>query len=194
MRLLGFRRRVDVGIYEPPAPVTPPPLNEQIDEGVLIAGAAIRMAVKNKGILRTLRDRSDYDGAWYDQRVRKELRRLADEKAQDANRVTEEIAYARGRSGKGEHASDFRGIDVVQLERRLVLLWRLDARFRQLADDDEYVHTLAVASREMASSEIADSVKAAALRELGPVDRLSEDERAKQLQGVKDDLAKLLPE
>ncbi|MEO8528797.1 MAG: hypothetical protein ABI435_06940 [Pseudolysinimonas sp.] len=164
-----------------------------IDEGVLIAAAAIRMAVKNKGILRTLRDRSDYDGAWYDQRVRKELRRLAEEKAEDADRVTAEIGGARGRSGKGEHASDFRGIDVARLERRLLLLRGLDDRFRELAEDADYVHTLAVASRELASSEIADSVKATALRELGPVDRLSDDERATQLRILKDDLANLLP-
>lgn len=164
-----------------------------IDEGVLIAGAAIRMAVKNKGILRTLRDRSDYDGAWYDQRVRKELRRLADEKAQDAERVTHEIGSARGRSGKGEHASDFRSIDVSRLERRRLLLTGLDARFRELAEDADYVHTLATASREMASSEISDSVKAAALRERGPVDRLTDDERETQLRRLKDDLANLLP-
>ncbi|MDM4763377.1 hypothetical protein QT381_10190 [Galbitalea sp. SE-J8] len=55
------RRRRDLGTYEAPAPVEPPPVERVVDDGVLIAESSVRMTLRNRIVVDALRDRLDLD-------------------------------------------------------------------------------------------------------------------------------------
>ena len=58
-----------------------------VDEGMLIALSAVRMAVKNGIIVGALRDHSDYDPERYAALARHELEQVARENDEDSTRV-----------------------------------------------------------------------------------------------------------
>lgn len=155
MALFRKRRRVDVGRYVAPAPRPELPVDELVDEGVLIAGSALRLAVKNGIVLRALRDRADYDEAEALDAVRHELRDLAEEKDDDASRIADAREDATGRSGKAVHQSDYRAGDLGTLKRREDVSRGLADRLRELSDDTEYLRDMYARANEAALDELS---------------------------------------
>ncbi len=155
MALFRKRRRVDVGRYVAPAPRPEVPVDELVDEGVMIAGAALRLAIKNGIVLRALRDRADFDETAALDAVRTELWDLAVEKEDDAQRIADARDDARDRSGKAVHQSDYRAGDLHTLERREEVSRGLAERLRQLSSDDEYVRAVYARANEAALDELS---------------------------------------
>jgi hypothetical protein len=112
------RGRVDVGRYEAPEPTEPPPVEEIAEEGVLIAASAVRMAVKNRQIVRALRDRDDYSEKAAVSAAREVFRALAREKREDVERLDDIIEHTRDRPGRATHQTDYRKADADNLDRR----------------------------------------------------------------------------
>lgn len=154
------RGRVDVGRYEAPDPVTPPPVEEIAEEGLLIAASAVRMAVKNRQIVRALRDRDDYSEKAAVKAAREVFTALAREKRDEVARLDDIIAYARDRPGRALHQTDYRKGDAELLERREQVSDILADKLDELAEDDEYLRRIVVAARDAAWEEIGSSIQA----------------------------------
>ncbi|HEY8591024.1 MAG TPA: hypothetical protein VIL55_15870 [Naasia sp.] len=166
---------------------------DQVEEGVMIATSAIRLAAKNDLILRAFRDGTDYNAEAMAQLVRGEILALAEEKEQDATRADEVRRAVRRRWGRARHQHDYRRADRELLERREQVNSLLAARLRALCDDRTYVRTLADQARDAALDEIAYSMrdKARALHSTAMVDEDYPIARTLRMQMIAHDLEEL---
>lgn len=158
------RGRVDVGTYEAPPPSEPLPVEEIAEEGVLIAASAVRMAVKNRQIVRALRDRADYSEKNAVAAAREVFRQLAREKRDEVARLDDIIERVRDKPGRATHQTDYRRGDSGRLEMREQVSDILADRLDELAEDDEYLLGIVTAARDAAWEEIGASIQAKLLR------------------------------
>jgi hypothetical protein len=185
------RRRADVGKFEAPEPTAPATLDELVEDGLLIAESAARMAVKNDVILRALRDRADFRPERARETARDELRRLAVESRGDARRLDHERQRAGSRPGKASHQNDYREGDTGHLARRSEALTALAARLIRLSADDAHLDALVDAARRQAWDEVGSSIAERTAVAWTLTDRLSAAERARRMAQVADDLRAL---
>lgn len=185
------RRRVNLGTFVAPEARPEASLDELVDEGVLIAAAGVRLAVKNLMILKSLRDGLDYDHERYVAAVREELVNLADEKDGDANRVADVRERAMRRAGRPEHHSDYRNIDTATLERREQVSRLLAVRLRERGADDAWAQGIVGDARAAALDEIAASVSATVLGRSILDDEEYRRERPARLRALSEDLFRL---
>jgi hypothetical protein len=61
VRLFRRRPRLNLGKFRAPEPIAEAPIKRVVEEGVLIARNAVRMAVKNRIIVDAARDHLDFD-------------------------------------------------------------------------------------------------------------------------------------
>jgi hypothetical protein len=130
-----------------------------VDEGMLIAIAAVRMALKNRIIVGALRDHTDYVDADYAAWARLELREVARQNDEDSTRVERLGSYLSrtSRSGRGREVENKRR-DVIRLGRRRTLHDHVAERLRALAADDERVAELVEKARADALQEINEAL------------------------------------
>ncbi|MDP3208355.1 MAG: hypothetical protein Q8M65_04325 [Rhodoglobus sp.] len=189
MRWLRRTPRFSLGRYVGPLEMRQASIDEMVDDGVLIAAAATRIAIKNLVILKAMRDRVDYSIERTTSDVRQELNNLGAEKDHDAARLTNESARAALRAGDAEGHSDYRHADAFALERRAEVSRRLADRLRELSRDDEFVGKLVEASHAAAWAEIADSIASRAeLSSVSSHDANYARERGDRLIGLLGDL------
>jgi hypothetical protein len=165
-----------------------------VDEGLLIALSAVRMAVKNHIIVGALREHTDYHESEYAAVAKDELTALAHQNEEDAERVGGRRKHLSKSRWTHELTEDQRH-DLGQLARRRRMHKRLAKALLGVADDDEQVARLVDEAQHDASHEIR---KALAARLIGQtVDRRErnyERLRAARIQDlVRIDLAALLP-
>jgi len=132
-----------------------------VDEGMLIALSAVRMALKNRIIVGALREHVDYDPQRYAAAARHELRAVARENDEDSTRVERlgsHLSRTTG-SGKGREIENKRR-DVIRLGRRRTLHDRVAERLRALAEDDDQVMKLVDTARADALKEINEALAA----------------------------------
>jgi hypothetical protein len=135
-------------------------MEELLEEGELLSASSVRLAVKNRIILGSLRDELAFDEPRNIAAVAEELLALADERDGDAARIALERAAAEERPGWAQDFHDYRTADAAVLARREEYSRLLAARLRELASDEEFARTTAERAREAAWDEIAASVKA----------------------------------
>ncbi|HEY4225491.1 MAG TPA: hypothetical protein VGM70_06725 [Pseudolysinimonas sp.] len=193
MRWFRRRRRVNVGTYTDPIPTPPPSIDAQIDDGVLVALAAVRLAVTNRLIVRSLREGKDYDEERVRLRVTNEILKLAVEKEKDAQRVRRLRRDAKERPGVAEGPGDFRARDAKTLDRRASVSAGLAARLAELATDPAVVGEIAERAHSAFLDEFAVSVArgARAFQDPAASAPLSAMDRNAELQGLADDLDRL---
>jgi hypothetical protein len=159
MAFFRRRRRIDLGTYRAPAPRPPVPVEDMVDEGVMIVSATVRMAVKNLIIVQALRDHVDFDEDAMLLEVRSELLRLADEKREDADRIEQAGEQAEGRFGKARHQWDYHESDLEALDLRQQVSRGLAGRLDDLSHDEAFGRDLVKQARESAFDEFAASVE-----------------------------------
>jgi hypothetical protein len=193
MRLFRRTKRVNVGTYTDPIPVPPPSIEAQIDDGVLVALAAVRLAVTNRLIVRSLRDGQDYDEQRVRERVIQELHKLAVEKEKDAARVRTVLETIGDKPGAADGPADFRARDAKTLKRRAKVSSGLAARLTELATDSVVVGDLASRAHSAFLDEFAVSVVRGARAFETPKGQkpLTAMDRMAQLQTLSDDLEQL---
>lgn len=130
-----------------------------VDEGMLIAMAAVRMALKNLIIVGALREHTDYAAADYTAQARRELHEVARQNDEDSTRVERLGSYLSRttKSGKGREVENKRR-DVIRLGRRRTLHDHVAERLRDLAADDEKVAELVEKARADALAEINEAL------------------------------------
>lgn len=157
-----------------------------VEDAVLLATAAVRIAVKNLLIVRALRDRADFDESWWRSTVEHEFDLLATENETDATRLEGVRAAAKGKHGRARHPADFRARDRPVLKRRIRILRRIATRLREIGADEDAVLALVAEARQNALHEITT-----ARHDPSPRATTDPDERAAGLAFLADDLAAL---
>ncbi|WP_285136364.1 asparagine synthase [Microbacterium sp. lyk4-40-TSB-66] len=92
--------------------------NEAIAEGLSIATAAARLAVRNRILVETIARGGQFDGDVFAEFARAILSALADEQDQAAERVTHQRKRAWGRFSDSSGTHDYRDRDTRNLRRR----------------------------------------------------------------------------
>ena len=143
-----------------PDPATPS-TGRIVDEGMLIALAAVRMALKNRIIVAALRDHSDYAPDQYAALARQELHEVARQNDEDSTRVERLGSYLSRTTGAGKSRElENKRRDVVRLGRRRTLHDHVAERLREIAEDDEQVGAIVQKARADALQEINDALAA----------------------------------
>jgi len=160
--------------------------SDVIADAVLLATAAVRIAVKNRLIVRALRDHADYEQSWWLTAVATEFRVIADENEADAARLEQVRAAAKRTPGRALHPADFRSRDAPVLKRRIRVLRRIAERLREIATDETALVDLIAEARQAALEEITTARH-------DPSPRATADpvERASALALLAEDLAEL---
>lgn len=192
MRWFRRTRRVNVGTYTDPVPTPPPNVEAQIEDGVLVALSAARLAVTNRLILRSMRDGKDYDEKQVRLAVTDEILALAAEKEGDATRVRALRHDTRERPGAAVSADDFRARDAKVLERRATVDSGLATRLGEIATDPVVVGDIAARARSAFLDEFGVSVARGARAFAPPRGKpLTEMDRNAELQRLAEDLESL---
>ena len=179
-----WRRRRPLRRYEPPSEFVAPPLEDLVEEGLMIALAGVRMTVKNRILVHTLRDGVDLDLDWCEHAVGAELAGLAEESADDARRLAGQLVGKRHEVWVDDGGARY---EPERLPRRQRLLTLLAARLQQVATDEEQVREIAIASRDAA---LDDMVAARAFPPLA-TSPVRGDARDAALARLRDELAEL---
>ncbi|TFD66331.1 hypothetical protein [Cryobacterium ruanii] len=134
-----------------------PDLERTVDEGLLIALSAVRMAVKNDIIVGALREHFDYDSARYADNARNELNRLArqnEEYSRRVNRMSRDLAAMKWRLS----LTDDQRHDLKQFALRVRVHERLTLALDAVADDNDQVARIVASAQRSASEEVSSAV------------------------------------
>lgn len=135
------------------------PVEEIVEQGLLVADVAVRMTVKNTIIMNALQKHVDYNEAQMMDMVRSAAEDLALERENDAahiSRMRDEIRDT-GRSSWSE--SDYGNDDNRTLRHRQEVYERVAQELRSRAADPEYLEKTAKRAHALAWDEIGDSLK-----------------------------------
>jgi hypothetical protein len=127
---------------------------DAIAEGVAIATAAARLAVKNHILVGTIAEGGVFDLDKYIADTREALRAMAEESEAAAETVTALRKRARGRHSDPRGTHDYRDRDVRNLRRRAKQSSGVAARLREMMDDPEQLRTIVEEAREAAWSDV----------------------------------------
>lgn len=139
---------------------TAPTLQQTVEEGMLLAEYATRMAVKNHIVVDTLQYGNDFDPRRHTGEAAHMLRDLASEQGEAAGRIEEELASAQGLRGDARHPHDYRDVDVDNLRLRRDAAVALAAALRAQADSDGELLDLVERGRVDAWEEVARAIEA----------------------------------
>jgi hypothetical protein len=159
MGWLRRRKRVDLGLgrYVAPDPVDPAPAERVAAEGVAIAEAVVRLGMRNRIIVDSLRDHRGFDTTALLSWAAGEFETLAAREQQAADRIRERLDWAPVGSPLIEDA------DSVDEQRR-ELRWRESARrataeaFRAMAGDERRLIDLVEQARIEAWHDVASVI------------------------------------
>lgn len=135
------------------------PVEEIVEQGLLVADVAVRMSVKNTIIMNALRSDVDYEESHVDKLVRDKTIELAEERSRDARhikRVRDEIKQ-HGRSAWSE--TEYGIDDNRTLKHRQEVYEQLSAELHDRANDQTGITATAERARTAAWGEIAYSLK-----------------------------------
>lgn len=121
--------------------------NEAIAEGLSIATAAARLAVRNRILMETIARGGQFDGDVFAEFARAVLGALADEQDQAAERVTHQRKRAWGRFSDSSGTHDYRDRDTRNLRRRAKQSRGVAKELRTFASDPERVESLVADAR-----------------------------------------------
>lgn len=177
----------------PPAPT----LDQSVEEGMLLAEYATRMAIKNHIVVDTIQYGNDFDPARHTGEAARILRELASEQGQAAGRIDEELAVATGLRGDATHPHDYRDVDLANLNLRKSAALELAQQLRAKADSEEQLLALVERGRQDAWDDVGTAIEAG-LDALSGVEALRDDYEREKPARLKlliwRDLAKLQEE
>ncbi|QBE47786.1 asparagine synthase [Leucobacter triazinivorans] len=135
------------------------PVEEIVEQGLLVADVAVRMTVKNAIIMNALKRHVDYRESQIIDMVREATEDLARERERDATHISRMRNEIRdtGRSSWSE--SDYGNDDNRTLRHRQEVYERVAEELHARAADDAYLAETAERARNLAWHEIGDSLK-----------------------------------
>ncbi|MDQ1130520.1 asparagine synthase [Microbacterium sp. SORGH_AS_0888] len=139
-------------------PAKRPKLGEIVAEGVYIAAAATRLALKNRILVEILAAGEGFDVERFLPDAKATLLALADEAEEDAARTERERRRARRRFSDSDGTHDYRSRDVRNLRRRRKQSERIARELRERAENPEELRALVEAAREAAWAEVSRNI------------------------------------
>lgn len=182
MKLVRRARLVDVEAEEAKEGAGSLPIERIVDEGLLIALSAVRMAVKNDIIVGALRDNLDYEPARYALATKAELHVLSRQNVDSAIRVSHlRKAITKGKRSLAITEDQRKDLSQFALRRRVHKL--LAVALDEVADDDERVARIVADAQLAAVDEIRNAVSARLIRlAVDPRDPDYEERRPARLE------------
>ena len=172
-------RPFDEGALPEPAA---PTAEQSLEEGMLLAEYATRMAVKNHIVVDTIQYGHDFDPARHTAEAAAMLRELASEQGEAAGRIEEELAQATGMRGDARHPHDYRDVDVANLQLRHTVALALADALRAEAESEDELLRIVERSRQDAWDEVSRAIEEAhLLAQITRLGRLSALERIADL-------------
>jgi len=162
------------------------PAARAVDEGVLVARSALRLAIKNRVIMATLRDERPWDDVVMTALARAEIENLIDEMEENAARLDANSAKPIRALGKSRTMLSNLRQDARRQGERARILRAVIAQLREIEDDPEQTRGLLRVARDETLSELTQ----ARLIPLGI--ELSDDEVRISIDAVKEDLKTML--
>ncbi|WP_224780959.1 asparagine synthase [Leucobacter sp. Psy1] len=135
------------------------PVEEIVEQGLLVDDVAVRMNVKNAVIMNALKRGVDYDEQQIAGMVRTTLTDLADERDQDAQHIGRMLGEIRDTGSSASSDSEYGNDDNRTLRHRREVYETIASALRERAADDAYVAQIVERASEAAWSEISDSLK-----------------------------------
>lgn len=190
MGLFRRGRRVDMRPFDAAAIRSPRPttLEHALDEGLLIADYAVRMAVRNRMMTELLTTDRAFDVEHYIRVASAAVLRLAEEADASEERIVREQASAEAQDGRPEHSHDYRTADTLNLRRREALARATSAALRSRAADRDYLAEIVEHSRQDAWRELSAVVEETVRTRAIPVDDAGKPRR---LDALRSDLETL---
>ena len=127
---------------------------DAIAEGVAIATAAARLAVKNHILIGTIAEGGVFDTQKYIADAREALRAMAEESEEAEENLTALRKRARGRHSDPSGTHDYRDRDVRNLRRRAKQSHGVATKLRELMDDEAALSTIVEEARAAAWSDV----------------------------------------
>jgi len=131
---------------------------DAIAEGVAIATAAARLAVKNHILVGTLARGGVFDADEYLDDAREALLAMAKESADAAEMVTQLRKRARGRHSDPSGTHDYRDRDVRNLRRRARQSSGVATRLTAMTEDPEQLRAIVESAREAAWGDVRSNL------------------------------------
>ncbi|MBO1900858.1 asparagine synthase [Leucobacter weissii] len=135
------------------------PVEEIVEQGLLVADVAARMAVKNDIIMNALKRKVDYDEQQIVEMVRSAITELAEERERDAKHIDRMRGEIRSTGRSAWTESEYGNDDNRTLRHRQEVYEGVAAELRLRADDPDYLTRTAERARAAAWGEIGDSLK-----------------------------------
>lgn len=135
------------------------PVEEIVEQGLLVADVAVRMTVKNEIIMNALKRHADYDEAQIRDMVRQAVDDLAKERVRDARHIARMREEIRDTGHSSWSESDYGNDDNRTLRHRQEVYEKVAEELEARAKDEEYLRTTAERARTLAWGEIGDSLK-----------------------------------
>lgn len=134
------------------------PVEEIVEQGMMVADVATRMTVKNAIILNALGNRADYDQQQIIEMVRETVLGLANERGGDAKHISRMRGEISAHGSSQWTKNSFGQDDSKTLRHRQEVYEQVAAQLMQRAEDDEYLTQTAERARSAAWQEIGDSI------------------------------------
>lgn len=131
---------------------------DAVAEGVAIAAAAARLAVKNHILVGTIAQGGAYDTEMYIDDAREALRAMAEEAEEAARTVTRLRKRARGRYSEPVGTHDYRDRDVRNLRRRVKQSAGVASRLREMMGDPAALAEIVEGAREAAWADVRNNL------------------------------------
>lgn len=135
------------------------PVEEIVEQGLLVADVATRMTVKNAIIMNALKRKMDYDEQQIVDMVRESVDELAEERERDARHIEQVRGEIRSTGRSAWRESEFGDGDNRTLRHRQEVYEGVAEELRRRLDDTEYLERTAERARAAAWHEIGDSLK-----------------------------------
>lgn len=135
-----------------------PRVRDVVAEGLYIAAAATRLALKNRILVESISDDENFDVDHYVAEARVIVLGLADEASAEAERVSRQLkdSWRRFDASSGTH--EYRSRDARNLRRRRKQAQHTARELRERAADDEAMTRLVFAARDAAWGELAANI------------------------------------
>lgn len=171
------------------------PVEEIVEQGLLVADVAVRMTVKNEIIMNALKNQVTYDEQSIRDMVRVATEDLATERERDAKHISRMRGEIRSTGRSSWSESDYGNDDNRTLRHRQEVYEGVAVELRQRAADERYLTDTAERARAMAWDEIGDSLKERATHPYysgGDSDEYREAREARIQQLIEKDITSLV--
>jgi len=145
--------------YVAPARIEPVSVDRAIEEGMLIARAALTMDVKNHIIVSTLRDNEPFDQEKVASFVRHALENMALDYLAHRRQIDRLAIASISAEGPQTSGHDYRAGDYKLLTQRGIVFSGMSKELDRLAANDDFIAAVTETAREKAWAEVGATIE-----------------------------------